>query len=169
MSTDEHYTPMVWKVVSFMILIVGILIGLILFVSDQRLIAFLFMFLGIIGFLPLLAISQLFEWLLKYLQTGVVPEQAASHNPSVEKNTEKKWTLSQAERQLLLDYYENQGQTVDDILVSPVPNYVAVIVDGNLDVVMLNGSDVVLLTKMDVEAIPELSRWIEEDVLQSGS
>ncbi|KGX84524.1 hypothetical protein [Pontibacillus marinus] len=168
MSTDEHYTPMVWKVVSLIILIVGILIGLILFISDQRLIAFLFMFIGIVGFLPLLAISQLFEWLLKY-RSGAVPEQAASHKSSVEKNTEQKWTLSQAERQLILDYYENQEQSIDDILVSPVPNYVAVIVDGNLDVVMLNGSDVVLLNKMDVEAIPELSRWIEEDILQSES
>lgn len=170
MSNDQTYTPMIWKVVSLIILVVGVLIGLILFVSGQPLFSFLFIFLGIVGFLPLLALSQVFQFMLHNPQTDMVKEHTATQNTSnVSSNPGSNWTLSQAERKALVDYYENQGQNVDDILVSPVPNYVAVVVDGNLDVVMLNGADVVLLSKMDVDAIPELSRWIEEEVLQTES
>lgn len=168
MAKEENYTPVVWKLVSLIILVAGVLIGFILLVSDQPLFAFLFIFIGIVGFLPLLAISQVFQLILSPPHQGG-EQQAASQAENINQHVKDVWTLSNTEKEAIIKHYEAQDQVIDDILVSPVPNYVAVIVGGNLDIVKLNGSEVLLLNKMDVEAIPELYNWIEDDFLDSKS
>lgn len=167
MKEQENYSSQVWRVVAAMTMVVGVTFSLLLLLTANGYTWLIILFLAFIASLILLAIAQVMQMivelpLMNSNQPLDIRDQSIKKGGSEVTNH---WSMNDKEIQALHQYYESSGLTIDQFTLSPIKNYLAVIVGGNLDVVRVQGSEVQMLDKEEVESIPELHQWVEKHVL----
>ena len=176
-NNDQSLTIFLYTL-SFIYGGIGVLIG-IAFMFSQLGIGILIAMMAVLGGIILFILGKVLQVItemnitstfLKNLSKEKQPieEKKANVNENGVSDHEKPqlWELSSKERQAIKEFYRKNNQQVEDqdILVSPFPKYCVIKAEEFIDVIDMKEGAPEVLNREQVENVPELKEWIEENL-----
>ncbi|OEH92945.1 hypothetical protein [Bacillus solimangrovi] len=98
----------------------------------------------------------------------IAPEEETIDSSSNTEDIEgQEWSLKEEERASIYLFYENINKKIEDIIVTPYHKYCVVKAEDFIDVVELIEGQPITMTRSQVEEIPALRKWIQDELFTS--
>lgn len=181
MLNDNSFSGVLY-IFSFFVAVIGSLIGILILMKQVEIGTLMIMF-AIVSGMILFSLGKVLQTLseIKEEKTLNISQSSSSiqteenqseeqlaftsqSNPVEPKRREENWEVTELEKRNIIEHYGQSGQKVEDIKVTPFARICIVKAEDFIDVIDLVNEYPITLTRSEVEELPELEDWIEENI-----